>query len=111
MTETSILRHFDQTRETILKTDSFNYVNDEVLSQYDDEEVLHSIAFYSKNMSSAECNYEIYDKKLLIIIWAFEHWRLELKLTDISIKMFINHQALISLMKDKKLSWQQMRWV
>ncbi len=68
MIETFILRHFDQTYETILKTDSFDYVNDEVLSQYDDEEVLHSIAFYSKNMSSAECNYEIYDKKLLIII-------------------------------------------
>ncbi len=32
MIETSILRHFDQTHETILKTDSFNYVNDEVLS-------------------------------------------------------------------------------
>ncbi len=32
MTETSILRHFDQTHEIILKTDSFNYVNDEVLS-------------------------------------------------------------------------------
>ena len=73
MTETFILRYFDQTCETILKTDSFNYVNDEVLSQYDDEEVLHSIAFYNKNMSSAECNYEIYDKKLLIIIQAFEH--------------------------------------
>ncbi len=111
MTETSILRHFDQTRETILKTDSFDYVNDEVLSQCDDEEVLHSIAFYSKNTFSAECNYEIYDKKLLIIIRAFEHWRLELKLTDISIKMFIDHQALISLMKDKKLSRRQMRWV
>ncbi len=73
MTETSILRHFDQTHETILKTDSFDYVNDEVLSQYDDEEVLHLIAFYNKNMFSTECNYEIYDKKLLIIIQAFEH--------------------------------------
>ncbi len=111
MTETFILRHFDQTHETILKTDSFNYVNDEVLSQYDDEEVLHLIAFYSKNMSSAECNYEIYDKKLLIIIQAFKHWRFKLKLTDISIKMFIDHQALTSLMKDKKLSRRQMRWV
>ncbi len=111
MTETFILRHFDQTHETILKTDSFNYVNDKVLSQYDDEEVLHSIAFYSKNMSSAECNYKIYDKKLLIIIWAFEHWWLELKLINISIKMFIDHQALISLMKDKELSRHQMRWV
>ncbi len=74
MTETSILRHFDQTCETILEINSFNYVNDEVLSQYDDEEVLHSIVFYSKNMSSAECNDKIYDKELLIIIWAFEHW-------------------------------------
>ncbi len=109
MIETFILRHFDQTRETILEINSFNYVNDEILSQYDDEEVLHLIVFYSKNMSSAECNYKIYDKKLLIIIWAFEHWRLELKLTDISIKMFINHQALISLMKDKELSRRQMR--
>ncbi len=62
-------------------------------------------------MSSAECNYEIYDKKLLIIIQAFEHWWLELKLTDISIKMFIDHQALISLMKDKKLSKRQMCWI
>ncbi len=80
-------------------------------SQYDDEEVLHLIVFYSKNMSSAECNYKIYDKELLIIIWAFKHWQLELKLTDISIKMFIDHQALISLMKDKELSRRQMRWV
>ncbi len=111
MIEIFILHHFDQTRETILEIDSFNYVNDEVLSQYDDEDVLHSIVFYSKNMSSAECNYKIYDKELLIIIWAFEHWRLELKLTDISIKMFIDHQALISLMKDKELSRRQMRWV
>ncbi len=111
MIENFILRHFDQTCETILEINSFNYVNDEVLSQYDDEEVLHSIVFYSKNMSSAECNYKIYDKELLIIIWAFEHWWLELKLTDISIKMFIDHQALISLMKDKKLSRHQMRWV
>ncbi len=62
-------------------------------------------------MFSAECNYEIYDKKLLIIIQAFEHWRSELKLINISIKMFIDHQALTSLMKDKKLSRRQMRWV
>ncbi len=62
-------------------------------------------------MSSAKCNYKIYDKELLIIIWAFKHWWFKLKLTDISIKMFIDHQVLISLMKDKELSRRQMRWV
>jgi len=111
MTETFILRHFDQTCDFILEINLFNYINDEVLSQYDDEDVLHSIVFYNKNMFSAECNYEIYNKELLIIIWAFEHWWFKLKLINISIKMFIDHQALISLMKDKKLSQRQMCWV
>ncbi len=111
MTEASILRHFDQNRKTILETDSFNYVNNDILSQYDDEETLHSIIYYSKNLSLAECNYEIYDKKLLAIIQAFKHWRSELKLTELSIKMFIDHQALTSLMKNKELSKRQMRWV
>ncbi len=55
-------------------------------------------------MSSAKCNYEIYDKELLAIIRAFKHWRPELKLINILIKMFTDHQALISLMKDKELS-------
>ncbi len=67
--------------------------------------------YYSKNLSFAECNYKIYDKKLLAIIQAFKHWRSELKLTELSIKMFIDHQALTSLMKNKELSRRQMRWV
>jgi hypothetical protein len=73
MTTVFILKHFDLIRKAILKTDFSNYVNDEVLSQYDDEEILHSMTFYSKNMISAECNYEIYDKKLLIIIHCLKH--------------------------------------
>jgi len=73
MTEVSILRHFDQNREAILETDSSDYVNDGILSQYDDEETLHPMTYYSKNLSPAECNYEIYDKELLAIIRAFEH--------------------------------------
>ncbi len=111
MTEASILRHFDQNRETILETDSFDYVNDDILSQYDDEETLHPMIYYSKNLSPAECNYEIYDKKLLAIIRAFEHWRPELELTELFIKMFTDHQALTPLMEDKELSRRQMRWV
>ncbi len=86
-----ILKHFNSIREAILKTDFLNYVNDEVLSQYDDEDILHSIIFYSKNMILAECNYEIYDKKLLIIIYCLKHWYFKLKCTNILIKIFIDH--------------------
>ncbi len=103
----SILRHFDLKWQAILKIDASNYVKDEILSQYDDEKVLHSMIFYSKSMILAEINYHIYDKKLLVIIWCFEHWQLELKCTELLIQMFINHQTLKIFMKNKQLSrWQ-----
>jgi len=110
MTTVFILKHFDSIREAILKTNFSNYVNDEVLSQYDDEDILHSVIFYSKNMISAECNYEIYDKKLLTIIRCLKHWRLELKCTDILIKIFIDHLNLKYFMIIKKLIRRQTKW-
>ncbi len=69
----SVLRHFNSKWQIILKINASDYVKDEILSQYDDEKVLHSVAFYSKSMILAECNYHIYDKKLLVIIQCFEH--------------------------------------
>ena len=44
-----------------------------MLSQYDNDEVLHLIIFYNKNFNFVEINYHIYNKKLLIIIYCFEH--------------------------------------
>ncbi len=70
----SVLRHFNLKHQTILKIDALNYVKDKILSQYNDENVLHSMIFYSKSMIFAEINYHIYDKKLLIIIRCFKHW-------------------------------------
>ncbi len=101
----SILRHFDFKQQTILKINAFNYVKDEILLQYNDENVLHSVAFYNKSIILTECNYHIYDKKLLIIIWCFKHWRLELECIELLIQMFINHQTLKIFMKNKQLTW------
>jgi len=100
----SVLQHFDSKRQTILKINASDYVKDEILSQYNDENVLHSIAFYSKSMILAECNYHIYDKKLLIIIRCFKHWRFKLKCIKLLIQMFINHQTLKIFMKNKQLT-------
>ncbi len=103
----SILRHFDLKWQAILKINALNYVKDEILSQYNDEKVLHSMTFYSKSMILAEINYHIYDKKLLIIIQCFKHWWLKLKCIELLIQMFINHQTLKIFMKNKQLNqWQ-----
>ncbi len=103
----SVLRHFDLKRQAILKIYALNYVKGEILSQYDDEKVLHSMIFYSKSMIFAEINYHIYDKKLLVIIQCFEHWWFKLKCIELLIQMFIDHQTLKIFMKNKQLSrWQ-----
>ena len=107
----SVLRHFNLKRQAILKTDASNYVKGGILSQYDDEEVLHSMIFYRKSMILAEINYHIYDKKLLVIIRCFEHWWFELKCTELLIQMFIDHQTLKIFMKNKQLSWWQVNYV
>ncbi len=73
VSSTSVLRHFNFKQQIILEINASDYVKDEILSQYDDEKVLHSVAFYSKSMIFAECNYHIYDKKLLVIIQCFKH--------------------------------------
>ena len=100
----AVLRHFDFKHQTILKINALNYVKGEILSQYNNESVLHLMIFYSKSMILAEINYHIYEKKLLIIIRCFKHWWLKLKCTELLIQIFINHQALKIFMKNKQLS-------
>ncbi len=105
-----VLKHFDLIRKTILKMNFLNYVNDEVLSQYDDKDILHSMIFYSKNIILAKCNYEIYDKELLIIIHCLKHWCFKLKCMNILIKIFINHLNLKYFMIIKELIRWQAKW-
>ncbi|SLM34530.1 retrotransposon nucleocapsid protein [Lasallia pustulata] len=106
----TFLQHFDRTRKAILETDSSDHVNAGVLSQYDDDKVLHPVAFYSKNMVPAECNYEIYDKELLAIICCLEHWRPELEATELPVEIFTDHKALEHFMTSKELTRRQVRW-
>ena len=110
MTKILIFRHYDRIKQIILKIDFSNYVNAKVLFQYDDEKILHLVIFYNRNMISVECNYEIYDKKLLIIIRCFEHWRLKFENIEKSIKIFIDHKNLKIFMISKKLIFRQTRW-
>ena len=41
--------------------------------------------------SPAECNYEIYDKELMVIVRAFEEWRTELQSVENLILVLTDH--------------------
>jgi hypothetical protein len=108
----SILTHFDFKKQIYIKSDSFDFVFAEILSQMRENDELHSVTFFSKNLASIECNYEIYDKELLIIIRCFEQWRFELLFTKSSVfvKMLIDHKNLKYFMFIKQLNRRQSRW-
>jgi hypothetical protein len=69
----SILTHFDVSLNIWLEIDASNHVVADILSQMHDD-ILRSVTYFFKKMNSAECNYMIYDKKLLAIIKNFEAW-------------------------------------
>jgi len=58
-----------------VETDALDFALGAVLSQRDDENHLHPVAFHSRKFTSAEINYEIHDKELLAIVDSFKHWR------------------------------------
>ncbi len=58
----------------VLDTDALQYAVGATISQnYPDGN--HPIAFFSQSLSSAECNYDIYDQELLAIIYALKAFR------------------------------------
>ena len=111
VTKVSILRHYDRNRKIILKIDFSDWCLRDVLFQYDDERILHSMTFFSKKMISVECNYEIYDKKLLAIIRCLKHWRFEFENIDEFVEIYIDHKNLKLFMTFKKLIFRQVRWI
>src|SRR5260221_7422071 len=70
-----ILGHYNPERTCLVETDASDFVTSGILSQPDDNQIMHPIAFISAKMTPAECNYSIEDKELLAIVKAFKTWR------------------------------------
>lgn len=109
-TSAPILRHFDPNATTYLETDASDYAIGTILSQNGEDGLLHPIAFDSRKLLPAELNYEIHDKELLAIVWAFKRWRSMLLSTSEPIQVLTDHQALVYFMTNKQLTRRQVRW-
>ncbi len=105
-----ILHHYNSDHKIVIEIDALNYVFKNILSQYDENEIFHSVIYFLKKHNSVECNYEIYDKELMIIVCAFEKWWSELKDSIYSVEMITNHKNLEYFMSIKQLSRHQARW-
>ena len=78
----------------MIKINVLNYVSEGILSQYNENEVLHSVVYFLKKHNSAECNYKIYDKKFMIIIYVFEKWCLKLEGSTFPVEVITDYKNL-----------------
>lgn len=101
---------FDPDRKTVLETDCSGWAMGACLSQWDPEQRLRPVGYFSRKLSPAECNYDIHDKELLAIIRAIEFWRAELMSLGQPIEILTDHKNLQYFMSKRTLIERQIRW-
>ncbi len=106
-----ILRHFDSERHIHIEIDTFNYAVVNILSQSDDDDQWHSIAFWFRMIINVQRNYEIHDQKLLVIVAMFKHWWHYVKDSHHTVEVLTDHNNLKNFMNVRELNERQVRWI
>ena len=75
LTTARVLIYFVPNEPIMVETHASNYVCSGILSQQQDDGTWRPVAYKSKTMSKAQCNYDIHDKELLAIMQALRKWR------------------------------------
>ena len=106
--EAPTLRMFDSTKRIQIETDASDLAIGACLTQEFDG-TRHPIAYFSRKMTPAEQNYEIYDKELLAIVAALRHWRVYCEGAS-GLTIYSDHKNLTFFTTTKVLTRRQMRW-
>jgi RNase H-like domain found in reverse transcriptase/Reverse transcriptase (RNA-dependent DNA polymerase)/Integrase zinc binding domain/Chromo (CHRromatin Organisation MOdifier) domain len=111
-----ILRQPDYTQPFFLSTDASAYGVGAVLSQEGElnprtkKPTQHPIAYYSATFTPTERNYDIYERELLAVLKALEHWRPHLAATEIPVTVLTDHANLTFWKNPKKVNRRVARW-
>ena len=77
-----LLAYYDVDSQCLLETDASDTVVAAVFSQKGLDDEWHPVGYFSKTMAPAETNYPIYDKELLAIVKALQHWSKAQRFSD-----------------------------
>ena len=105
-----MLQNFNLEKPVTVETDASDYVTADVLSQSDEKGNLHPVIFFSNKMSLEECNYEIYNNKLLTIVKMFEEWCSKTHGTADPVTVLTDHKNLEYFTTTCKLNHHQAHW-
>ena len=111
-----ILRQPNYARPFFVSTDASVYGMGAVLSQEGElnprmkKPSQHPIAYYSATFTPTERNYDIYERELLAVLKALEHWRPHVAATDIPVTILTDHTNLTFWKIPRKLNRRVARW-
>jgi len=67
-----VLCYYNLDYKIVIEIDASNYIFEDILFQYNKDEVLYLVVYFFKKHNLIECNYKIYNKKFITIVRAFE---------------------------------------
>jgi reverse transcriptase-like protein len=104
-----VLRNPDNNQHFILNTDASAHAIGASLSQEFDDG-FYPVAYFSKLLTAPECNYNIYDRELLSIIYAIKAFRYLLLGAKHKFLIRSNHNNLKYFRSTKQITPHQTRW-
>ena len=77
-----------------IEVDASDFTMGGILSHHQKNNTWRPVTFLSKLFNSAEQNYEIYNKEMLAVMYAFYEWSHYLKGVSIPMEVLTDHQNL-----------------
>ena len=106
-----ILAYFNPEIQSRVETDASDFAIGACLAQFDSlAKAFRPVAFYSRKMTPAERNYDIYDKEMLAIVESVREWRVYLEGARFTIDIVTDHKNLQYFLTTKALNRRQARW-
>jgi len=109
-TSAPILTYWIPDAQLIVKTDASDYALAAILSIVNEDNEVHLVVFHSHTFTTAELNYDTYNKKLLAIFEAFKIWQHYLEGLAYSIDIVMDHRNLEYFSTTKVLTQRQAWW-
>ena len=106
-TKELVLATPDLDKKIRMEVDVSDYAIGGVLSMEYEDRKWKLVVFLSKSLNETERNYEIHDKKMLVVIRGLENWRYLLKDAKYKFEIWTNHKNLEYFMKAQNLNWRQ----
>jgi hypothetical protein len=106
--EAPVLKLFNPNKPIFIDCDASNYAIGAVLVQPGDDDLEHPVAYFSRCLSKAECNYCVTRRELLSVLEALRKWRHYVAGAPVTIRT--DHSSLTWLKSFKNPENQMARW-